>query len=163
MLDMEKDNSLEETEKIEIPSVTDENLEGSVTEEQRWAKIMERDFNETSINYEFRVDMRFDNYFTYECSKHVPCVYFRVGEGDDGFFPMIISDTPYVPYPFERTISEEDLCWVSRFVRTNKSLLLEYADGKYGYREFMSLVDRCDGIPERATVSSPDGNLPNDC
>jgi hypothetical protein len=160
---MEKDNSLEETEKIEIPSVTDENLEGSVTEEQRWAKIMERDFNETSINYEFRVDMRFDNYFTYECSKHVPCVYFRVGEGDDGFFPMIISDTPYVPYPFERTISEEDLCWVSRFVRTNKSLLLEYADGKYGYREFMSLVDRCDGIPERATVSSPDGNLPNDC
>jgi hypothetical protein len=52
---------------------------------------------------------------------------------------------------------------VSRFVRTNKSLLLEYADGKYGYREFMSLVDRCDGIPERAMVSSPDGNLPNDC
>jgi hypothetical protein len=34
---MEKDNSFEKTEKVEIPSVTDENLEGSVTEEQRWA------------------------------------------------------------------------------------------------------------------------------
>ena len=159
---MEKDNSLGEHEKVEIPSVTDENLEGGVTEERRWAKIMERDFNGTSINHEFRVDMRFDNYFTYECSKHEPCVYFRAGEGEFGFLPMIISDTPYVPYPFDRTISEDDLFWVTRFVSTNRTLLLEYADGKYGYREFMSLVDRCDGIPERATVSSPDDKLTND-
>lgn len=62
---------------------------------------------------------------------------------------MIIADNPYVPYPFEKTISDDDLCWVSRFVRTNRTLLLEYADGKYGYREFMSLVDRCDGIESR--------------
>lgn len=145
---MEKKQSLEEFEIADILSHIDEILKASIEKQRIWAKIMEYDFNETTINQEFKVDMRFDNHFIYQSSNHEPCVYFRVGEGECDFLPMIISDTPYVPYSFEQTISDEDLYWVSFFVETNKTLLLEYANGKYGYGEFMSLVDRCDNIPE---------------
>ncbi len=130
-----------------IPSI-DEVLKDSITEEKRWERIMKMDFEETSINHEFKVDMRFDNYYVYENSRHKPCIYFRIGEGESDFLPMMISDTPYVPYSFEQTISDEDMYWVSNFVKTNKTNLLKYADGEFGYSSFMSLVDKCENIAE---------------
>lgn len=130
-----------------IPSI-DEVLKDSITEEKRWERIMKMDFDETSINHEFKVDMSFDNYYVYESSNHSPCVYFRVGESESDFLPMMISDTPYVPYSFEQTIGDEDLYWVSNFVKTNKTNLLKYADGEFGYSSFMSLVNKCENIAE---------------
>ena len=53
---------------------------------------------------------------------------------------MIITDRPYVPYPFERTISGEDFNWVVDWVRTNRTVLLGYADGEMGYKAAMSLL-----------------------
>lgn len=115
-----------------------------INDYEKWRRAMLRDFNDLPIYHKGRngimVDLRLDGYRNYEYSNHAPCVYFRVGENDSDFLPMIIADTPYVPYPFEQTISDEELCWVRSWVKANKETLLRYANEEFGYHTFMSLI-----------------------
>lgn len=141
---MEKIKSFEEFIKDEtLPSIEDI-LEDSIIKEKKWDKIMKKDFLDLPVYNKgkdgLKVDLRLDNFHNYEYTKHEPCIYFRVKEGEYGFLPMIISDTPYVPYSFEQTISDEDLLWVCDWVKTNKDTLLKYANEEFGYKTFKSII-----------------------
>lgn len=120
-------------------------LEKSLKEEKKWKEIMRLDFEDLGIrkkgNRGLRVDMRLDGFGNFDYSKHKPCVYFRVGEGEYDFLPMIISETPYVPYTFEQTIDDKDLLWVYNWVKNNNEALLDFANEKIGTDTFYSLLE----------------------
>ena len=112
--------------------------------ESDWKRIMKLDFEDLAVLHKgkdgLKADLRLDGFRNYLYTGHKPCVYFRNGEGENDFLPMIIADKPYVPYPFKLAISEEDFSWVVDWVRTNKTILLGYADGEMGYKAVMSLL-----------------------
>ena len=112
--------------------------------EADWKRIMKLDFEDLAVLHKgkdgLKADLRLDGFRNYLYTGHKPCVYFRNGEGENDFLPMIIADKPYVPYPFKLAISEEDFSWVVDWVRTNKTILLGYADGEMGYKAVMSLL-----------------------
>lgn len=117
-------------------------LEKSLKEEEKWKEIMQLDFEDLGItkkgNRGLKVDMRLDGFGNFEYSKHDPCVYFRVGEGEYDFLPMIISDTPYVPFTFEQTINDGELLWVYNWVKENNKILIDFANDKIETNKFYS-------------------------
>lgn len=137
-------------------SSIDDIIKHSMKEEERWKEIIRKDFEDLPIynkgKNNLKVDLRLDSFHNYKYSNHKPCIYFRVGDGEYDFLPMIIDDTPYVPYSFEQTINDNDLLWVCNWVKSNKNDLLKYADEKLGYKEFMSIVNKKqDSIDEGKT------------
>lgn len=116
----------------------------NIDEEKQWRKIMEMDFEDLGITQKGRngikVDLRIDGFHNYEYSNHLPCLYFRVGEGEYDFLPMIISDKPYIPYLYENTIDDDKLQWVFAWVKRNKDALLKYANEEIGYNTLLTLL-----------------------
>lgn len=106
-------------------------------ENERWKEIMNLDFEDLGISAKGRnglkLDLRLDGFHNYEYSKHLPCVYFRVGPGEYDFLPMIICEEPYIPYEFEQTITDEELKWILDWVKINHQALLSFANEEIGY------------------------------
>lgn len=121
-------------------------IKNSIKEEDKWKEIIKKDFEDLPVYHKgknnLKIDLRLDSFHNYDYTNHKPCVYFRVGNGEYDFLPMIISDKPYIPYSFEQTINDDELLWVYDWVKTNKNTLLKYADEKIGYKEFMSIINK---------------------
>lgn len=119
----------------DIGSLFKEGLE----ECKKWQNYMRVDFEDLPVLHSGKnglmVDVRLDGFHNYKQCGHLPCVYFRVGDGEYDFLPMIISKTPYVPYSFEQTISDGELLWVVDWVKANRELLLKYSDEEIGYMD----------------------------
>ena len=120
-------------------------------QKKKWDAFKKSEFDNIAVlkkgKYGLRLDLRIDGGEEYKWNNHLPCVYFRNGEGDMDFLPMIICNKPYIPYPFVQNISDEELLWIYRFVLRNKNLLLKYANDK------ISSLDLFNRINENAEVS----------
>lgn len=120
-------------------------------QKKKWDAFKKSEFDNIAVlkkgKYGLRLDLRIDGGEEYKWNNHLPCVYFRNGDGDMDFLPMIICNKPYIPYPFVQNISDEELLWIYRFVLRNKKLLLKYANDK------ISSLDLFNRINENAEVS----------
>ena len=110
-------------------------LKDGFEQKKKWDAFKKSEFNDIAVlkkgKYGLRLDLRIDGVEEYKANNHPPpCVYFRNGDGDMDFLPMIICNKPYIPYPFVQNISDEELLWIYRFVLRNKKLLLKYANSK---------------------------------
>ena len=109
-------------------------LKDGFEQKKKWDAFKKSEFNDIAVlkkgKYGLRLDLRIDGGEEYKWNNHLPCVYFRNGDGDMDFLPMIICNKPYIPYPFVQNISDEELLWIYRFVLRNKKLLLKYANSK---------------------------------
>lgn len=119
-------------------------IKNSIVIENEWTTIMNMDFEDLPVYHKGKdglmIDVILDNCHNYQYSKHKPCIYFRVGQGEYDFLPMIIEDTPYVPYSFEQKITDRELLWVCNWVRSNKSHLIKYANEEIDYKSFASSI-----------------------
>lgn len=149
-----KDYIIEKKGSVVNPSDINQLFIDGQKELKRWKRIMKMEFNELGVfgkgEHQFYqgtkllLDIRIDAVGLYEYGKHEPCVYFRVGPNDNDFLPMIIDDDPYIPIPFEQTISDDELLWIYNFVKDNKHTLLDCANEKIGYTTLFSLLNEND-------------------
>ena len=95
-------------------------LKDGFEQKKKWDAFKKSEFNDIAVlkkgKYGLRRDLRIDGVEEYKANNHPPCVYFRNGEGEMDFLPMIICNKPYIPYPFAQNISDAELLWIYRFV-----------------------------------------------
>ena len=109
-----------------------------------WESIKEKEFNDIPLlskdDFGFKVDIMIDGTMEYKANKHEPCIYFRNGTGEMDFLPMVISNEPYVPYPFVQNITDDELLWTYEFVRKHRLVLLKRANDKIATKELLTML-----------------------
>lgn len=74
------------------------------------------------------VALALDNDYFFSTYGHKPWLYFRNGYEDlpkYDWIPIFISEPPYIPVSWTKNITNEDLNKISKFIRINRSALLE--------------------------------------
>lgn len=125
-----------------------------------WESIKEKEFSDIPLlskeDFGFKVDIMVDGTMEYKANKHEPCIYFRNGNGEMDFLPMVICTKPYVPYPFVQNITDDELLWTYEFVRKNHNVLLKRANDKIGATELFKYIS--EGV-EHASINEGETKL----